>query len=320
MKPGSSLLVMLACGILLGVSSVLAQDVAVVAPASDAAEGLDLQAVAGLFKDAENLEAFEKSLNDPEIGVNNLDLDDNGEVDFVRVVEEAEDETRVIILQAALGENEFQDVATIEVEKSGAESYNMQVHGNEAIYGVDYYVAPVQVQIHAWPIVGWLYLPHHRPYYSVYHFHHHPHWWRPWRPVHVNVYRTRTVRIKTTTTFSVVKTSRVKTVRKVNYRPSSSTLVKKQTRVTRTRGGSLKQTGHVKRTTTQAGGKKTTVHKAGRRTVNPRTGESTTVKAGKKTVTNRKTGKRTTVKGVKRTKKTKGGKSTTKVRGKKTKR
>jgi hypothetical protein len=88
---------------------------------------LDLQAVAELFKDAKDLEEFEKSLNDLEIGVNNLDLDDNGEVDFIRVMEEASDDVHVIVLQVPLGKNEFQDVATIEVEKNGEEDYDMQI-------------------------------------------------------------------------------------------------------------------------------------------------------------------------------------------------
>ncbi|MFQ6113843.1 MAG: hypothetical protein ACE5NG_07100, partial [bacterium] len=170
------------------------EDVTIVAAASEAAEGLDLKAVSELFKDSENLEEFEKALNDPEAGINNLDLDQNGEVDFIRVVEEVADDTHVIILQVLLAENEFQDVATIEVEKTDNHSYNMQVHGNEVIYGVDYYVVPTYVHIHTWPIITWIYRPVHRPYRSVFHFGFYPRWWKPYRPVAINVYRARTVR------------------------------------------------------------------------------------------------------------------------------
>ncbi len=317
MHPKTSFIPVLASLSLFWCGGTLAQDVTVVSPASEAAEGLNLHAVAELFKDTKDLEAFEKTLNDPDIGVNNLDLDDNGEVDFIRVVEQADEDVRLIILQAALGENEFQDVATIEIEKNGEETYNMQIRGNEVIYGVDYYVAPVHVHIHTWPIFSWLYHPHHHPYISVFHYHRHPHWWHPWRPVHVNIYRSRTARIRTSTTFSVVRTSRVTRVNRIKYKPTSSTLVKKQTRVTRKPGGNVKQAGHLKRTTTTASGKKTTVHKAGARKVNPKTGTTTTVKAGKKTVTNPRTGKKTTVKGVKKTK-TRNGKKTTTVKAKKT--
>jgi hypothetical protein len=249
------------------------EDVTIVAPTSEAAEGLDLKAVSELFKDSKNLEEFEKALNDPEVGINNLDLDENGEVDFIRVVEEVGDGTHLIILQVPLGENEFQDVATIEVEKTGDDGYNMQVHGNEVIYGVDYYVAPTAVHISTWPIIPWIYRPVYRPYRSAFYFGFYPRWWRPYRPVTINVYRTRTVKFTGRTQFTVTKTSRVKTVTKVNYKPRSSTLVKKKTITSR--------------------------------------GKTTTVKKSVKKRTNKKTGKTTVKKGVKKTTKTKGRKKTT---------
>lgn len=231
------------------------EDVTIVAPTSEAAEGLDLKAVSELFKDSENLEEFEKALNDPEVGINNLDLDENGEVDFIRIVEKVENDTHVIILQVPLAENEFQDVATIEVEKSDDDVYNMQVHGNEVIYGVDYYVAPTHIHIHTWPIITWIYRPVYRPYRSVFYFGYYPRWWRPYCPVTINVYRTRTVKVTRRTTFTVTRTSRVRSVTKVNYKPRSSTLVKKKTKVTRTTTG---RKGHKKvtKTTVKKGGKK----------------------------------------------------------------
>lgn len=281
------------------------ENVTIVAPTSEAAEGLDLKAVSELFKDTKDLETFEKALNDPEVGINNLDLDGDDNVDYIRVVEDVAENTHVIILQVPLGENEFQDVATIEVEKTGDESYNMQVHGNEIVYGVDYYVAPAYVHIHTWPIISWMYRPLYRPYRSAFYFGFYPRWWRPHRPVAIHVYRTRTVKLTRRTTFSVTKTSRVRSVTKVNYKPRSSTLVKKKTTVTKT--------------TTRKG--KTTTVKGGvqRTTTNKKTGKTTTVKAGVQRTTNKKTGKTTVTKGVKKTTKTKGGKKTkVKKGGKKT--
>jgi len=280
-KPKTSILAALFCAISVLSSSAFSQDVTVVAPTAEAAEGLDLQAVAELFKDAKDLEEFEKSLNDPEVGINNLDLDDNGDVDFIRVMEEAADDAHVIVLQVPLGENELQDVATIDVEKNGEEDYNMQIRGNEVIYGVDYYIAPVQVHVHTWPIIPWIFRPVYHPYRSAFYFGVYPRWWHPWRPVAAHVYRTRTVRFTTRPTFHVTHTTRVTRVTKVNYHASSSTLVKKQTRVTR-------------------GGDRTA-----------------TVKASKVEVHNPKTGKETTVKGVKKTTKTEHGKKTM-VKAKKT--
>ena len=240
------------------------------------------------FKDSESLETFEKALNDPEVGINNLDLDENGEVDFIRVVEQVTDDTHVIILQVQLAENEFQDVATIAVEKNGNQ-YNMQVQGDEVIYGVDTYLAPTHVHIHTWPIITWLYRPHYRPYRSVYYFGVYPRWWRPYRPVKINVYRTRTVKFTTRTTFSVTKTSRVKSITKVNYKPRTSTLVTKTTKVKRTAGGKTTTVKKVvKKTTTKKTGK-TTVEKGGKKTTKTKGRKKTTVKkGGKKTKVKKK--------------------------------
>lgn len=263
------------------------QDVTIVASTSQAADGLDLKAVSVLFQDSKDMEAFEKALNDPETGINNLDLNADGDADFIRVVEQADGDARLIILQVPLAENEFQDVATIEVEKTADDEYNMQLHGNHIIYGYDYYVAPAHVHIHTWPIISWMYGPVYRPYRSVFRIGFYPRWYRPYRPVSLNIYRTRTVRFTSRTTFAVRNTSRVRSVTKINYKPRSSTLVKKKTKVT---------------VTAKRNGKTTTVTKGVKKTRNPRTGK-TTVKKGVKKTTKTKGGKKTSMKKTKVTKK-----------------
>jgi hypothetical protein len=224
--------------LLVGLSPIFAQDkVTTVALTPKVAKGLDLKAVGELFKNSENLEAFEKALNDPEVGVNNLDLDENGEVDYIRVVEQVVDSTHLVILQVPLGENEFQDVATIEVENAGGDQYNMQVHGNEVIYGPHYYVATPDIYVYRWPIITLMYGPLYRPYLSVFRFGYYPPWWRVHHPVTVRVYRTRVIKVAERTTFAVTKTTRVKSVTKVNYTPRTSTVVTKNTKVTRSARG-----------------------------------------------------------------------------------
>lgn len=300
--------------------SAFQEEVTVVAPTSEAAEGLDLQAVAELFKDAETVEGFERALNDPETGVNNLDLDENGEVDYIRVVEQVSDDTHLIILQAALAENEFQDVATIEVEKND-DDYNLQVRGNEEIYGSNYYVQPTVVHVHTWPIITWIYRPAYRPYRSAFYFGFYPRWWRPYRPVSVTVYRTRTVRFTSRRTFAVSRTTHVRTVTRVKYQPRSSTLVKKKTVKTTTVKKTTVKTGSAKKVTGTSG--KSTTVKGARRVTNTSTGKTTTVKGKVKKTTNPETGKTTVT--AKKTKKVskagkgtkKAGKKTTKKKGKK---
>lgn len=167
-------------------------------------------------------------------------------MDFIRVVDEVAGETHVIILQATLGENEFQDVATIEVEKAGEGAYSMQVHGNEDIYDVDYYVTPTGVHVHTWPIIAWMYRPHYRHYRSAYYFGYYPAWWRPYRPVSVRVYNTHTVKYTRRTTFAVGHKNRF-TVTRVKYKPHHSTLVRKNTVVVRKKGKAVRKRTTVRK-------------------------------------------------------------------------
>jgi hypothetical protein len=244
--------------VFLSLSSCLAfaqEKVTVDAPIPAAVEGLDLIAIGELFKNSEDLQSFEKALNNAETGLNNLDLDENGEVDFIRVVEEVSDDTHLIILQVPLAKDEFQDVATIEVEKSGDKLYNLQIRGDESIYGVDYYIAPANVSIYTWPIITAIYRPLYRPYRSVFYFGSYPRWYRPYRPVSLTVYRSRTIRLTGRTAFAVTRTSRVKSVSKVHYSRRSSTRVTRKTTVTHSRG----------KTTTVTRGNRTTVKTTGGR-------------------------------------------------------
>jgi hypothetical protein len=200
-------------------SFILAQEkVSVKASSDEISEGLDLEAVAELFKDSADLEEFEQSLNDPDIGINNLDLDENGEVDFIRILEEADDDVHLIILQAILGEDEFQDVATIEIEQSDDESYNMQIHGNEDIYGPDYYLTPVDIHIYSWPIIKRIYLPGYHPYRSLYYWGRYPIWWKRYRPILAHVYRPRIKKYTVRASFVIARNSRMRYIHRIKYK------------------------------------------------------------------------------------------------------
>lgn len=259
---------------ILSLSQAFAKDnVTIVAPTSEAAEGLDLQALSELFTETKNLEDFERALNHPDEGINNLDLDGNGEVDYIRIVEEVDADTHMIILQAAIGKDEFQDVATIEVEKSG-DDYKMQVHGNAIIYGENYYYHPTHVHIRTWPIIGWIFRPVYHPYHSRFHFGLYPRWWRPFRPLHRTVYHNRIIRYTNRNTFVVKRVSHVRTINRVKYKPRTSKRVTKRVTVR-----------HNGRTTTVKKTKKVTHHRNG----------NTTVKKTKK-VTTKKNGRKKTVK------------------------
>lgn len=214
--------------------TVSAQDNITITPDSAAASGLDLYAVAELFKDSENLEKFEQSLNDPKNGINNLDLNENGEVDFIRVTEKMSGDTHLIILQTPLGENEFQDVATIAVERESGDKYNLQIQGDTVLYGANYYVIPANRNFNLWNVVSWIFRPDYRVYVSPFYYKNLPVWWAVRRPVTPSVYRSRTGLFVGRKNFIGTRTVTVRTIHKVNYRPLISTLVIKKTKVIKT--------------------------------------------------------------------------------------
>lgn len=157
---------------------IFAQDDITVEAETEISDNLDLKAVAALFGDAKNLEEFEKSLNDWENPVSNLDLNSDGEVDYLRVVESSEDEANIVIIQAVLEKDVFQDIATIIVPKDKT-TKKIHIVGDSYIYGDNYVIEPVYVTvpvIYDWfwsPIyVSW-YSPYYWGYYPSYYHHYH---------------------------------------------------------------------------------------------------------------------------------------------------
>ena len=107
------------------------ETVTVSANSSDISEGLDLKVVAKLFAESKNLEQFETMLNNPDSAFCNLDLNGDGQVDYLRVVETGEGNKRLIVLQAILAKDIYQDVATIYVEKDEKNEVSVQIVGDE---------------------------------------------------------------------------------------------------------------------------------------------------------------------------------------------
>ena len=98
------------------IGSLFAQEkTTVTAKNSDISDNLDLRAVATVFGDASNLEDFERRLNDPKTQISNLDLNNDNYVDYLRVIETVEGNVHLVVVQAVLEKDVFQDVATIEV-------------------------------------------------------------------------------------------------------------------------------------------------------------------------------------------------------------
>ena len=86
------------------------ETITVSSTSSEIAAGLDLKAVAKIFASAKDLEQFEAILNNPDSSFVNLDLNGDGDIDYIRVVETGSGDNHLIVLQAILAKDIFQDV------------------------------------------------------------------------------------------------------------------------------------------------------------------------------------------------------------------
>ncbi|MGK4568641.1 hypothetical protein [Flavobacterium sp. 3HN19-14] len=124
-------------------NSISAQDVTTVnAKNSDISDNLDLRAVASIFGDSKDLEDFERRLNNPKDQISNLDLNGDGKVDYLRVIETVDNGTHLIVIQSVLDKDVFQDVATVEVEKDSSNNVQVQVVGDVYMYGLITFTSP----------------------------------------------------------------------------------------------------------------------------------------------------------------------------------
>lgn len=233
-------------------------------------ENFSLEGALELFKKAESPEEFEKLLNTEDNYVNNLDLNEDGDIDYIRVVDNAEGDVHAFVLQAPVNADESQDIAVIELEKTGPEAAILQILGDEDIYGETVIVEPfdaeektegkggpspqvslarVVVNVYFWPGVRFVYTPGYRAWVSPFRWAYYPAWWRPWRPYPLHVYRPRVAvyapRCRVVTTHRVVRAHRVYTP----HRTYSSTV---HTRTVTVRGKNGKVVGR-KTTTTVRG-------------------------------------------------------------------
>jgi hypothetical protein len=78
---------------------------------NEISDNLDLRAVADIFGDSRNLRDLKRQLNDPELQISNLDLNNDNEVDYLRVIETVDNRTHVVIIQSVLDRDVYQDVA-----------------------------------------------------------------------------------------------------------------------------------------------------------------------------------------------------------------
>jgi hypothetical protein len=165
-------------------------------------DNFSLEGALELFKESSSPEEFERKLNSPDSKVNNLDLNSDGYIDYIRVINRREGNVHVFIIQAILSEREFQDVAVIELEKLANGKAVLQITGDADVYGIETIIEPTEevyvnagtmrerriVNVWMWPTVQYVYQPYYTVYVSPWYWSYRPFWWSPWRPVAYYVY------------------------------------------------------------------------------------------------------------------------------------
>lgn len=174
-------------------------------------DNLNLYSVMKLFQESETLESFERKLNDENSGINNLDLNSDNLVDYIMVIDYVDGDVHNIVLRVALNRYENQDVAVFTVQRFNNGSVQIQLIGDEELYGKNYIVEPnyddnfgetpnpgytgrsgfsgnVTVirtntfEVAAWPLIRFIYLPTYIAWHSLWHWGYYPSFWNPWRP------------------------------------------------------------------------------------------------------------------------------------------
>jgi len=175
-------------------------------------DNFNLYAVMNLFQQSETLEGFERNLNDENSRINNLDLNNDNNIDYVKVIDYVKGNVHTIVLQAVLDRDDSQDVAVFTVEKLRDDEVQIQLIGDEALYGRNYIIEPnyaetpnpgytgrakkqnvqsvrtTYVAIDAWPVVRYIYLPSYTIWRSSWYWGYYPSYWRPWIPYYYHYY------------------------------------------------------------------------------------------------------------------------------------
>jgi hypothetical protein len=168
-----------------------------------ARENLDLQAVGGLLERAKNAEEFEYLLNS-ENGVNNLDLNGDGYVDYISVEEFGDqyDDERGLSLFSRFGPNEILEIASLFFDRDRMDYPGARIlmRGNEQLYGDNFYYETNWLD-RSLAISNWLFSDRDTYYRSPYYYENYPDYYEVYPVVATPVYRTRVVQYYPEQTF-----------------------------------------------------------------------------------------------------------------------
>ena len=136
-----------------------------------AAEGLNLEAVTDLATKVKTPQEFEEKLNKPGNLINNLDLNEDEIVDFIKITEINDETGKGFSLSTEVAPNDEQELAVIQFEEQEGNAV-VQAHGNSHLYGNHHYY---HRSYGLTDLLIWnYYLGGHRRYSSPYGYNNHP--------------------------------------------------------------------------------------------------------------------------------------------------
>lgn len=162
------------------------QTVTVTSYNTDLSFYLDLQAVAAAFAESHSAKEFEQLLNSSRYMINNLDLNRDGFVDYLRVIETRQGYYYAYLIQACLAPNVFQDVATLIAERRASTLY-VEIVGDPYLYGYNYIVRPTFV--HRPPLWDIFAHPNYTVWISPYYYGYWPSYYSRPKPVYLSHYQ-----------------------------------------------------------------------------------------------------------------------------------
>jgi hypothetical protein len=163
---------------------------------------LDLQGLGELVKTSQTAQEIESKLNS-DGSINNLDLNNDGSVDYIKVTEYGDGNNKGFSFTVDLPNNETQEVATIQIAR-GDGGAQMNIQGNQQLYGNNNNYQS-HYSLGDLMIMNYLFT-YHRPYYSPYRYGYYPRSYHSYRSVPMNSYRSR---VSTTTrTSTITRTTR----------------------------------------------------------------------------------------------------------------
>lgn len=177
-------------------------------------EQISLEGILELCKKSGSPEELEKSLNTSSTAIHNLDLNSDGNIDYLNVDEVSEDNLHLLFVRSEISENAFQDIAVIEIEKAGENMAYVRAVADSLLFGEELAIEPkdekvlnsegkggpcmpvmatrlVRLNCWGWPIVRTLYRPGYSPWVSPWRMKRMPPWYAPWRPLAPAVFKPR---------------------------------------------------------------------------------------------------------------------------------